>query len=80
LVYAYAALHHSTMRAHRYTEKDWERIEIRLQNPVSKVIEVKQETTYKNQDISKGNLKNSTLARGKSLMSNLRGRMHGRNR
>jgi len=80
LVYAYAALHHSTIRAHRYTEKDWERIEIRLQNPVSKVIEVKQETTYKNQDISKGNLKNSTLARGKSLMSNLRGRMHGRNR
>jgi len=79
LVYAYAALHHSTIRAHRYTEKDWERIEIRLQNPVQKMIEVKQEVVYKNDDnIVKSS--GSTLSRGKSMMSNLRGRIRGRNR
>ena len=79
LVYAYAALHHSTIRAHRYTEKDWERIEIRLQNPIQKIIEVKQEVVYKSDDnIVKSS--GSTLSRGKSMMSNLRGRMRGRNR
>lgn len=84
LVYAYAALHHSTIRAHRYTEKDWERLEVRFQNPpektISKQVEMKQETQYKNQATSQENTKNSTLSRGKSLMRNLRGRMSGRNR
>ena len=30
LVYAYAALHHSSIRAHRYTEKDWEILEQKI--------------------------------------------------
>ncbi|WP_430233945.1 phage terminase large subunit family protein [Nitrosomonas communis] len=30
LVYAYAALHHQTIRAHRFTEKDWQALESRL--------------------------------------------------
>ena len=80
LVYSYAALHHSSIRAHRYTQKDWDRLEARFHNPVSKVIEVKQETTYKNQDINHESSRNSTLSRGKSLMKNIRGRMRGLNR
>lgn len=27
IVYAYAALHHANIRAHRYTERDWDRLE-----------------------------------------------------
>ena len=80
LVYAYAALHHSSIRAHRLTNKDWERISLKFQNPVSKVIEVKQETTYKNQEITQEKRVSSTFSRGKSLMKNLRGRVRGLNR
>lgn len=80
LVYAYAALHHSSIRAHRFTEKDWKSIEIKLANPVAKLIETQQAKGYKNKEIITEKPKNKAFSRGKSLMSNLRGRIGGRNR
>lgn len=77
LVYAYAALHHLSIRAHRYTERDWKAIEAKFNNPV--IIKEKVQITEDKLLYNKKNERNSgALKRGKSVMSNLRSRIHGR--
>lgn len=73
LVYAYAALHHASIRAHRFKDTDWKKLEEKFLNPVV-IKEKNQEPIVKesyNNDIRNG----VNLARGKSLMSKLRSRL-----
>lgn len=72
LVYAYAALHHSSIRAHRYSEKDWESIGYRLNNPVRKNIAVQQPNIRPREDIER--------ARSGSFKNRFNGRFSDRSR
>ena len=72
LCYAYAALHHSSLRAHRYTEKDWKTLEAWFLNPLpKKEIEIKTIT-------EQAKPANITQQRGKSMMGSLRDRISKR--
>lgn len=73
LGYAYAALHHSSIRAHRFTEKDWKALEARFLNPEPRK-EVQEVKTIK----EKARPSSNAQERGKNLMGALRDRISRR--
>lgn len=78
LTYAYATLHHSGIRAHRYTKKDWDALEAKFLNPV-KVIE--KQVSSDQQEVKESSQKVAAIpkpklqSRGRSMMGSLRDRL-----
>ena len=78
LTYAYATLHHSSIRAHRYTKKDWDALEAKFLNPV-KVIE--KQTNNEQQEVKESLQKVAAIpkpklqSRGRSMIGSLRDRL-----
>lgn len=74
LTYAFATLYHSSIRAHRYTEKDWKALEARFDNPIKREGKPKEVESEIKQAIAKAPIP-SLQRRGKSMMGSLRGRL-----
>ena len=78
LTYAYATLHHSSIRAHRYTKKDWDALEAKFLNPV-KAIE--KPVNNEQQEVKESLQKVAAIpkpklqSRGRSMMGSLRDRL-----
>jgi phage terminase large subunit GpA-like protein len=73
LVYAYAALHHQTIRAHRFTDKDWQFLAYVLNNAgQTSTAAQQQRNTRPKEDIER--------ERGRSFSGRFKGRFSGRGR
>lgn len=73
LTYAFATLYHSSIRAHRYTDKDWTALENRFKNPIK--TEVKKEIEPELKQIIEKAPAPALQRRGKSMMGSLRDRL-----
>lgn len=74
LTYAFATLYHSSIRAHRYTEKDWKALENRFDNISLKKEQPKQIDPEVKAIIEKAPAP-ALQRRGKSMMGSLRDRL-----
>lgn len=74
LTYAFATLYHSSIRAHRYTEKDWKALEARFNNPIKQESKPKEAEPEIKQVVSVAPMP-ALQRRGKSMMGSLRGRL-----
>lgn len=75
LTYAYAALHHHSIRAHRFSERDWVALESRILNQeIIKKIEPTESEKIQIKKIS------NISSRGKNLLGSLRERLKNRER
>jgi phage terminase large subunit GpA-like protein len=78
LTYAYATLHHSGIRAHRYTKKDWDALEAKFLNPVKSV---EKQVSSDHQEIKESHQKVAAIpkpklqSRGRSMIGSLRDRL-----
>ncbi len=75
LTYAYAALHHHSIRAHRFSERDWVALESRILN--QEIIKKREPNEVEKTQIKK--ISNMS-SRGKNLLGSLRDRLKNRER
>ncbi len=75
LTYAYAALHHHSIRAHRFSERDWVAFESRILN--QEIIKKREPNESEKIQIKK--ISNMS-SRGKNLLGSLRDRLKNRER
>ncbi len=75
LTYAYAALHHHSIRAHRFSERDWVALESRILN--REIIKKREPNESEKIQIKK--ISNMS-SRGKNLLGSLRDRLKNRER
>lgn len=74
LTYAFATLYHSSIRAHRYTEKDWKALEYRFNN-IQRETQTLSEITPEIKKVVEKAPDPALQRRGKSMMGSLRDRL-----